>query len=138
MRELIIITILSFAVASGVNAQSSSREKAQESLEKSGGFIEHLKTCLPFSYTYQSPLNQKLQHKDTIKGKEGGDCLVTYEATGWMRSDCRFNAAAIEILTKPIPTQVDGKISLSTNNPQSKIMKEQCQTVSLREPQKNH
>lgn len=95
-------------------------------------FLEHLKTCAPFSFKYEHPLiGGQAEHR--IAGKENGACHVIYvvpigETNQVITRDCHLSDSTIALMTteEKFKELRDWETSGSTSDPVNIAMDREC------------
>jgi hypothetical protein len=98
-------------------------------------FLEHLKTCTPFSFTYEHPLiGDQAEHR--IAGKENGACHVVYviptgERDRVITRDCHLSDSTIALMTtdEKFKQLRDWITAGSTSDPVNTAMDRECRDV---------
>ncbi|HEV7613942.1 MAG TPA: hypothetical protein VGO37_18830 [Steroidobacteraceae bacterium] len=62
-------------------------------------YLDHLKTCTPFTLQYPHPIVPGFTAQNIIKEKVAGNCLVTFVMPGDKKLNCRFTSETIKLLT---------------------------------------
>lgn len=102
-------------------------------------WLDNLKTCTHYTFTteFDNPFGggAKLTQIQTIKGKEGNLCLVTYETKGQSLITCRFTPEGLKTMTqdKFYEQARSNNWSFSYNGDNltddQKVMQEQCKVT---------
>lgn len=72
-------------------------------------YMDHLRSCVPYTFSYQNPFMPNAVSQNVIRGRSGNHCLVTMQ-TGPYTWDCSFSPEAISVMTS------DAKYSDARNN----------------------
>lgn len=61
-------------------------------------FLDHMKTCTPYSFTYLMP-DADFTVQNIIKGERSGKCQVTYFMADKSKLECELSAETIKLMT---------------------------------------
>jgi hypothetical protein len=91
-------------------------------------YLDSLKTCTPYSFSYPHPFVRGFTGQNIIKGKMADNCLVTFIMPGDKKLECAFTPDTIKLLTSEAKYQEarEHKMSGSTSDSISKKMTEEC------------
>jgi hypothetical protein len=102
-------------------------------------WLDNLKTCTRYTFTteFDNPFGggAKQTQIQTINGKEGNLCLVTYETKGQYLTACRFTPEGLKTMTQDKfyeqARNNDWSFSYNGNNltDDQKVMQEQCKVT---------
>jgi hypothetical protein len=97
-------------------------------------FLEHLKTCTPFTFTYEHPFVPGAMAEHSIKGKEGNGCHVVYVVPTGQKNevitrDCHLSDSTIALMTteEKFKELRDWVTRGSTSDPVNVAMDRECQ-----------
>ncbi len=62
-------------------------------------FLDHLKTCTPYTFKYPHPLVPSFTGQNIIQGKKGDKCQVTYLMPNNLKMECEHSPATIRRMT---------------------------------------
>lgn len=102
-------------------------------------WLDNLKTCTPYAVSFPNPLLPVTQNQ-TIKGKDGDLCQVTYETPGKYLVNCRFSPDGIKAMTAaPFYEDVKNNRWLlyyesDHNTTAAKVMNQECKITELSTP----
>ncbi len=89
-------------------------------------WMDHLKTCAPYSQTYQSPY-QKVLQINTIQGMDGGYCLMTMVTTDYAILSCRLDSEGIKAFTsEELYADMTDIHSAQPDDASDDVLKTQC------------
>ncbi len=113
-------------------AMASSTPEFFTDLGKAGiAWMDHLKTCNPYSQTYQSPYLNVMQ-VNTIQGKDGDYCLMTMVTTDYAVLSCRLDAEGIKAITsEKLYTDMTDIYSAKPDGASDDVLKNQCELKML-------
>lgn len=91
-------------------------------------YMDNLKTCTPYTFSYPNPLDPGTTSKNIIKGKSGDHCLVEFILPNDMKMECSFSTAAISALTSEQKYEEARKheMSGSSEDQASQFMSKEC------------
>jgi hypothetical protein len=91
-------------------------------------YLDNLKACAPFTFSYPHPFVRGFLGQNIIKGKMGGNCHVTFVMPGNKRLECNFTPETVRLLTDEAAYEAarQQKFVGSTSDPASKRMSEEC------------
>jgi hypothetical protein len=91
-------------------------------------YLDNLKTCTPFTYSYPHPFVHGFTGQNIIKGKEAGICLVTFVMPHDKKLECRFTSETIKLLTSEAAYEEvrQQNFAFANSAPASKRMAEEC------------
>jgi hypothetical protein len=91
-------------------------------------YLDNLKTCTPYSFSYPHPFVRGFTGQNIIKGKMAGNCLVTFVMPGDKKLECAFTPETIKLMTSEDKYQEarEHKMSGSMSDSISKKMTEEC------------
>ena len=90
-------------------------------------YMDHLKSCVPYTFRYQNPFMPDAVSQNVIRGRSGNHCLVTMQ-TGPYTWDCSFSPEAISAMTGDAKYS-DARshtLSGSSNDPSSQYLRQEC------------
>ncbi len=94
-------------------------------------WMDHLKTCTPYSQTYQSPY-LKVPQINTISGKDGDYCLMTMETSEYAILTCRLDAGGIKAMTsEELYAAMTDVYGAKPDAASDDVMKTQCELKML-------
>ena len=100
--------------------------------DKSGAgalkYLDNLKMCAPFTYSYPHPFVKGFRGQNIIKGKIGGNCLVSFVMPGDKRLECQFSPETVALLTNEAAYEQarQQKFTGSTSDPANTRMQQEC------------
>jgi hypothetical protein len=91
-------------------------------------YLDNLKTCTPFTFSYPHPFVHGFTGQNIIKGKEAGNCLVTFVMPHDKKLECRFTPETIKLLTSEAAYEEarQQSFAFADSAPASKRMAEEC------------
>jgi hypothetical protein len=94
-------------------------------------WMDHLKTCAPYSEAYQNPFMHKLVI-NSIHGWDGDYCLVTMITTDMAIATCWFDADGIKALTRDelYAAMVD-IYNINPDAPSNEVFSNQCEFAAM-------
>jgi hypothetical protein len=102
-------------------------------------WLDNLKTCTPYTVSFPNPF-LPVNQTQTIKGKDGDLCQVTYETPGKYLVNCRFSPEGIKVMTSdPFYEDVKNNRWLIAydsehNTAGAKVMSQECKVTQLSTP----
>lgn len=124
-----IRTFLSF-VALVALPYTAAAESDSDLSERSMFYMDNLKTCTKYTFTYTNPLDPTSTLKNVIKGKQGDHCMVEFIMPNNMKMECSFSPAAIQALTSEQKYEEARKHEIpgSTEDTASQFMTQECKS----------
>ena len=91
-------------------------------------YLDNLKVCSPYTYSYKHPLVKGFTGKNIIKGKKGRKCHHVYIMPDGMELDCQHTMATLAVLTSPqeYENAKKGILSGSSDSAASEAMNREC------------
>jgi len=93
-------------------------------------YMDKLKSCSPYTYSYPHPFFKTFTGKNIIKGKQQKGCAVDYLLPNHLTMRCVYSPETIRLLTSNQKYQEvkTGRFHGSTSSPESKAMAKECVT----------
>jgi hypothetical protein len=91
-------------------------------------YLDHLKTCTPFTLQYPHPAVPGFTAQNIIKQKVAGNCLVTFVMPGDKKLNCQFTPETVKLLTSEAKYEEarQNRYSGATSDAVSQRMSEEC------------
>ena len=91
-------------------------------------YLDNLKICTPYTYSYPHPFIKGFRGQNIIKGKMGANCLVTFIMPGDKKLECQFSAETVTLLTNDAAYEQvrQQKMVGSTSDPVNIRMAQEC------------
>lgn len=92
-------------------------------------YLNHLKTCTPYTFKYPHPLVQGFTGQNIIHGKEGDLCLVTYLMPNSLKAECGHGPTTIKRMTSEAAYEKarSGEFAFSfSSDDQDAVAKKEC------------
>lgn len=93
-------------------------------------YLDHLRSCTPYTYKYPEPLARSIA-ENTIRGKNGDACQVSFDVPNCCMAECEFSPAAIKALTAGAKYRAAraGRLSGSLSEAEDHRFGKQCKWV---------
>ena len=91
-------------------------------------YLNNLKTCTPYTFTYRHPFVENFTAQNAIKGQQGGKCFVTTTMPKNMQLECQLSPDTINLMTSEAKYRELRKheMSGSTSDPASTAANREC------------
>ena len=91
-------------------------------------YLDHLKTCTPYTLQYPHPIVPGFTAQNIIKKKVAGKCLVTFVMPGNKKLNCQFTPETVKLLTSEEKYEEarHGSYSGATSDAVNQRMSEEC------------
>ena len=136
LRILVTMAVGAVIACSGAVAQGNSPNRSQSAAE-AVQYLDHLRSCTAYTYKYPVPLARSIA-ENTILGKNGDACKVSFHVPNCCMANCAFSAATIKALTSQAKYRKarTGKFDASLSEAQGKNGRE-CHWVYFPAPASN-
>lgn len=133
LRILVTMAVGAVIACSGAVAQGNSPNRSQSAAE-AVQYLDHLRSCTAYTYKYPVPLARSIA-QNTILGKNGDACKVSFDVPNCCMAQCAFSAAAIKALTsqakyrKARTSKFDASLDASFSEAEGKRFASECHRV---------
>jgi hypothetical protein len=127
MRTLLLV-LAATAVATLVPIHA---QRAGDPAAGAVAWLDHLKTCTPYTYRYPNPIVPSVTDENIITGRKDGTCQVTYVIPGPDNNVCQLTAPTIALMTSADQYQQarTGRFGGSSSDALSQRMTQECTLV---------
>ena len=128
-----ITEYINISLLAGLLLVSQSSHSQSSFTDEGVKWFEKLKTCTPYTWNYANPFAQDADTTQIIRGMDNGECVVDYFLPGTDQIfHCLFTSESIAIMTsdEEIEALRQGKLSGSTDSPQSRALNTDCTYIN--------